>query len=144
MPTPEDYALAAASSANDALLSALLATSKSVLTNEDEVAAAQWAADAYTYMLNCQNGVSIVNNNTSIEASILALVTDFSTKYLGSHPTAPLTSQEGAQYWNSSDNLLYTWNGTSWIIPVPVFDGCLLYTSPSPRDRTRSRMPSSA
>ena len=24
------------------------------------------------------------------------------------------------------------------------FDGCLLYTSPSPRDRTRSRMPSTA
>ena len=24
------------------------------------------------------------------------------------------------------------------------FNGCLLYTSPSPRDRTRSRMPSSA
>ena len=24
------------------------------------------------------------------------------------------------------------------------FDSCLLYTSPSPRDRTRSRMPSSA
>src|SRR5665811_984461 len=32
--------------------------------------------------------------------------------------------------------------------PVPVFAvgycSCLLYTSPSPRDRTRSRMPSSA
>ena len=28
----------------------------------------------------------------------------------------------------------------SWINPYP----CLLYTSPSPRDRTRSRMPSSA
>ena len=26
----------------------------------------------------------------------------------------------------------------------PSFEGCLLYTSPSPRDRTRSRMPSSA
>ena len=26
----------------------------------------------------------------------------------------------------------------------PKFKGCLLYTSPSPRDRTRSRMPSSA
>ena len=25
-----------------------------------------------------------------------------------------------------------------------LFNGCLLYTSPSPRDRTRSRMPSSA
>ena len=29
-------------------------------------------------------------------------------------------------------------NGSHW------FPGCLLYTSPSPRDRTRSRMPSSA
>ena len=27
---------------------------------------------------------------------------------------------------------------------IPVHSGCLLYTSPSPRDRTRSRMPSSA
>ena len=27
---------------------------------------------------------------------------------------------------------------------VTRFGGCLLYTSPSPRDRTRSRMPSSA
>ena len=26
----------------------------------------------------------------------------------------------------------------------PEFNNCLLYTSPSPRDRTRSRMPSSA
>ena len=26
----------------------------------------------------------------------------------------------------------------------PLVNGCLLYTSPSPRDRTRSRMPSSA
>ena len=26
----------------------------------------------------------------------------------------------------------------------PSFNTCLLYTSPSPRDRTRSRMPSSA
>ena len=25
-----------------------------------------------------------------------------------------------------------------------IFDGCLLYTSPSPRDRQKSRMPSSA
>ena len=25
-----------------------------------------------------------------------------------------------------------------------IYNGCLLYTSPSPRDRTRSRMPSSA
>ena len=27
---------------------------------------------------------------------------------------------------------------------ISIQDACLLYTSPSPRDRTRSRMPSSA
>ena len=29
-------------------------------------------------------------------------------------------------------------------VSIDLFYGCLLYTSPSPRDRTRSRMPSSA
>ena len=29
-------------------------------------------------------------------------------------------------------------------LPTTVIETCLLYTSPSPRDRTRSRMPSSA
>ena len=34
------------------------------------------------------------------------------------------------------------WFPLLWIIPLPL--RCLLYTSPSPRDRTRYRMPSSA
>ena len=29
-------------------------------------------------------------------------------------------------------------------IPVDIYELCLLYTSPSPRDRQKSRMPSSA
>ena len=37
---------------------------------------------------------------------------------------------------NTSDAVLGVFNG--------VLYNCLLYTSPSPRDRTRSRMPSSA
>ena len=33
----------------------------------------------------------------------------------------------------------------TWMLDTPLGKkGCLLYTSPSPRDRTRSRMPSSA
>ena len=32
----------------------------------------------------------------------------------------------------------------AWCLVVMLFGVCLLYTSPSPRDRTRSRMPSSA
>ena len=41
-------------------------------------------------------------------------------------------------------------SGSLWVkvggegFETKVVDGCLLYTSPSPRDRTRSRMPSSA
>ena len=35
---------------------------------------------------------------------------------------------------------LMSWKVAGWELP----SSCLLYTSPSPRDRTRSRMPSSA
>ena len=40
----------------------------------------------------------------------------------------------------------YQDNNGNWLLPNNVVHdgGCLLYTSPSPRDRTRSRMPSSA
>ena len=37
------------------------------------------------------------------------------------------------RFWNESTQQNY-----------PPYNICLLYTSPSPRDRTRSRMPSSA
>ena len=33
---------------------------------------------------------------------------------------------------------------TILVLGAAQYNGCLLYTSPSPRDRTRSRMPSSA
>ena len=38
--------------------------------------------------------------------------------------------------------LLYLWTGEMQLLYLSL--SCLLYTSPSPRDRTRSRMPSSA
>ena len=42
-----------------------------------------------------------------------------------------------------------TWRGVLQLVPKKQVENekgepCLLYTSPSPRDRTRSRMPSSA
>ena len=47
-----------------------------------------------------------------------------------------------------SDCLLYTSDAADDLIGVDlggrVGNGCLLYTSPSPRDRQKSRMPSSA
>ena len=43
---------------------------------------------------------------------------------------------EGAQEPDSDEQYIQAWQH--------LIDTCLLYTSPSPRDRTRSRMPSSA
>ena len=38
----------------------------------------------------------------------------------------------------------HTETGEQCVVYQALYDDCLLYTSPSPRDRTRSRMPSSA
>ena len=58
-----------------------------------------------------------------------------------------------ANYWRTTQ-LEYTWlrslmkrHKDFWQVTEDSLDksmNCLLYTSPSPRDRTRSRMPSSA
>src|SRR5665811_1218202 len=69
-------------------------------------------------------------------------------------------STDGPTLWWSQDNLAWTVETLSWdgTVRAAATDGdlltligietdkwtCLLYTSPSPRDRTRSRMPSSA
>ena len=47
-----------------------------------------------------------------------------------------------AQYWLWSQTLDLGYYSKPPLLAW--FLGCLLYTSPSPRDRTRSRMPSSA
>ena len=41
-------------------------------------------------------------------------------------------------------NALATHSSDDAVAAMTALNGCLLYTSPSPRDRTRSRMPSSA
>ena len=56
------------------------------------------------------------------------------------------TLRDGAIKLNNVINELYDYLGdqTNLQISVGSPSTCLLYTSPSPRDRTRSRMPSSA
>ena len=77
----------------------------------------------------------------------------------------PATPNVGQIIYNTDENKAQIWNGSEWDevgggIPEPanitrgsylvsdgengVFWACLLYTSPSPRDATLSRMPSSA
>ena len=45
---------------------------------------------------------------------------------------------------NPSKARAYINSEITWNLKLAVYKLCLLYTSPSPRDRTRSRMPSSA
>ena len=49
----------------------------------------------------------------------------------------------------NAEQALYEWNYQRQLLALKMMESenlsiCLLYTSPSPRDRTRSRMPSSA
>ena len=49
-----------------------------------------------------------------------------------------------AQTLSGTDLVVGARSGPVQLLLYSVFHLCLLYTSPSPRDRTRSRMPSSA
>ena len=51
--------------------------------------------------------------------------------------TAPLLASGRPFIWDAGEGMMFPWFSG-------LFDRCLLYTSPSPRDRSLSRMPSSA
>ena len=51
---------------------------------------------------------------------------------------------DGAAQESELPNFKGSYLGRSPLVLADFWTGCLLYTSPSPRDRTRSRMPSSA
>ena len=60
-----------------------------------------------------------------------------------------ISSLTGVFYRVSKDLFGYSREQVHWLMSLHEGEwlgdnGCLLYTSPSPRDRTRSRMPSSA
>ena len=57
------------------------------------------------------------------------------------------------RFWNTGDELFGSQSDGKLIAPITTYnnlshftkvEGCLLYTSPSPRDLSTSRMPSSA
>ena len=68
-------------------------------------------------------------------------------EWSGVYKLEPYNIWDGATRWTKG---MYVGNEAIQVVSfqlkkrVPIGKGCLLYTSPSPRDRTRSRMPSSA
>ena len=73
------------------------------------------------------------------------LVNDYQTPQVASRDYAPWLILEAADDVTMTTGASYTTPSTQWELYVSLLTyRCLLYTSPSPRDRTRSRMPSSA
>ena len=58
--------------------------------------------------------------------------------------TANSFSGDGANLTNVSSAEVYGFTGIGSNLQIRTTNNCLLYTSPSPRDATLSRMPSSA
>ena len=76
----------------------------------------------------------VVNNPLGITTAIGQVSGAVATPILGAEAVAQNS------YW--ARNVFKLDYGTLFLVGTLL--GCLLYTSPSPRDRTRSRMPSSA
>ena len=85
------------------------------------------------------NGYSIRVPNTCGDDSLpkVAVLTSLYTASSGEAIAVIFKGRERARFFGG--NTLGMVTGTNWEVI-----SCLLYTSPSPRDRTRSRMPSSA
>ena len=62
---------------------------------------------------------------------------------LADHPLVRAETVRLAGYVSDAE-LAALYRGARVMLYPSLYEGCLLYTSPSPRDRTRSRMPSSA
>ena len=60
------------------------------------------------------------------------------------NPTAETEEMDFLDLVDGEGNVLIQAQGVDAVNAEARAQGCLLYTSPSPRDRTRSRMPSSA
>jgi len=87
----------------------------------------------------------VYSNGETIVGSLAPSLKESGCKFCGSCvevcPTGALTDKD--IFWAEREKLLVPCRDTCPLgIDVPRY--CLLYTSPSPRDRTRSRMPSSA
>ena len=85
-----------------------------------------WRNNCYIYVMNERELTFKALNQLQFHTGLVAKVTAYG------YPHKPNSSDAHIEFDNSSAKL------------VAQLKRCLLYTSPSPRDRTRSRMPSSA
>ena len=117
---------------------------------DDYVTCLQESASSVGLDINFQKTKAIFTNIDPVPIYIgdqqIEPVDDF--RYLGSmiaSPVKDLKRRRGLA-WTVFWRLESVWRSPTLSLPTKLrlFDTCLLYTSPSPRDRQKSRMPSSA
>ena len=101
------------------------------MRDQDEILASTYTGEAYTSLYDA-------SRNTTRETNQLEL-------RVASQFDGPFNFVSGAAMYND-DLEFVVFGNLGFFLPLAAADfyRCLLYTSPSPRDRTRSRMPSSA
>ena len=93
--------------------------------------------DAYNVKLVDDDGKLLVDD-PKVRQGLIGALTDYTMPYVKGCTPPSSTS------WKDPDNNVAFHNKTIALTHNATISICLLYTSPSPRDRTRSRMPSSA
>ena len=106
-----------------------------------------WSESAKKGLLAHHPGMLLVDSFSSSEAiglgqSVSAGDSATSTASFTLGPNARVVTEDGRDVEPGSGEIGRVAVGGH--VPLGYYKDCLLYTSPSPRDRTRSRMPSSA
>ena len=96
-----------------------------------------------------ENVVSLARNIGYVPRSRTASKANVTLEVTTTSDSPTLTLEEGLVCVGSVDNTSYIFSIPENITTITdsgsaTFTGCLLYTSPSPRDKRQSRMPSSA
>ena len=104
--------------------------------------------NTYDYTMAVDTGMALINTRTLVDTtSPTVTLSSTTTTLTGTAPfTVTATFDEAVTGFNDLVNDITIANGSVTgitAVSATVYT-CLLYTSPSPRDRTRSRMPSSA
>ena len=84
-------------------------------------------------------------DDVQINSNVIDTSTTDTDLIIGANGTGKVVFQDGQEVeFGTSGDLELVWDDSDGDLQVRRVSGCLLYTSPSPRDYAASRMPSSA
>ena len=96
-----------------------------------------------TYVNYLLPGILLITIASSISYTAFRLFMDMKSGLFQRFQSMPI-ARSSILWAHVLTSVIATLVSLAVVMAVALLMGCLLYTSPSPRDRTRSRMPSSA